>query len=118
MQDYWYPRGISYEVCDWYFLFAGSGNIVSESAFCAMLEDNLPPNFPIYELSFLLFFLIPMLVIIVLYVCIALRIRQRSRHSLGKRVEGVIHGESKHTKTRKSIIRMLGTYPPMQSKTA
>ncbi len=83
---------------------------MAESAFCAMLEDDLPPDFPIYELSFLLFFLVPMLLIIVLYVRIGLRLRSRNRHSLGKRLEGVIHGESKHTKTRKSIIRMLGNF--------
>ncbi|XKL61230.1 hypothetical protein PGB90_008287 [Kerria lacca] len=84
-----------------------SGKLLSESAFCAMLEDDLPPNCPIYELSFLLFFLIPMLIIIGLYIYIGLRLRKRSRHSLGRRVEGEIHDESKYMKTRKAIIRML-----------
>uniref|UniRef100_A0A0A9WSE9 Neuropeptides capa receptor n=1 Tax=Lygus hesperus TaxID=30085 RepID=A0A0A9WSE9_LYGHE len=35
----------------------GSGNDLPETAFCAMLKENIPKGFPIYELSFLLFFL-------------------------------------------------------------
>nr|UQU42801.1 neuropeptides capa receptor [Bemisia tabaci] len=85
----------------------GSGLLVYESAFCAMLDSNMPANCPIYELSFLIFFLIPMLIIIVLYVRIGLKIRKRNRHSLGKRVEGTVHGETKNFQSRKSIIRML-----------
>ncbi|KAI5703564.1 neuropeptides capa receptor-like [Diaphorina citri] len=83
----------------------GSGEILYESGFCGMLE--VPRGVPMYELSFLFFFFIPMLVIMLMYTRIGLRIRSRSRHSLGKRVEGTVHGETKRSQSRKSIIRML-----------
>lgn len=86
----------------------GSGEILYESAFCAMLE--VPQGVPMYELSFLFFFFIPMLVILLMYTRIGLKIRSRSRHSLGKRVEGTVHGETKRSQSRKSIIRMLSEY--------
>ncbi|XP_050441474.1 neuropeptides capa receptor-like [Adelges cooleyi] len=82
----------------------GSGKPLYESAFCAMLDSNLPPGVPIYELSSFLFFLVPMVIIIVLYVRIGLQIRQSSRHSLGKQMQG---GESKQMQSKKSIVRML-----------
>uniref|UniRef100_A0A8D8W4H4 Neuropeptides capa receptor n=1 Tax=Cacopsylla melanoneura TaxID=428564 RepID=A0A8D8W4H4_9HEMI len=82
----------------------GSGERLVDSAFCAMLEI---PAYPMYELSFIFFFLIPMLVILLMYTRIGFRIRSRSRHSLGKRVEGTVHGETKRSQGRKSIIRML-----------
>lgn len=74
-----------------------------ESAFCAMFTTNIPSSLPVYEISCLLFFLFPMLIIIILYARIGLRIRERSKHSLGKRVAGTVH----HSKSRRSIIRML-----------
>nr|UQU42802.1 neuropeptides capa receptor [Bemisia tabaci] len=108
---YWqqYPWMFGVALCKLRALVSemGSGLLVYESAFCAMLDSNMPANCPIYELSFLIFFLIPMLIIIVLYVRIGLKIRKRNRHSLGKRVEGTVHGETKNFQSRKSIIRML-----------
>nr|BAO01075.1 neuropeptide GPCR A25 [Nilaparvata lugens] len=82
----------------------GSGKPLAESAFCAMLEKNIPANWPIYELSGALFFCVPMVVIMVLYVRIGMRIRRRERHSLGKRLPGTVHRRSH---SRKAIIRML-----------
>lgn len=81
-----------------------------ESAFCAMLDKNVPTGVPVYELSSLLFFLVPMMIIIVLYVLIGLQIRQSSRHSLGKQMKGNVHGETKQIQSKKSIVRMLGDY--------
>ncbi|RZF40917.1 hypothetical protein LSTR_LSTR011001 [Laodelphax striatellus] len=40
---------------------------VEDSAFCAMLDTNVPPCLPIYELSGLLFFLVPLVTLMVLY---------------------------------------------------
>ncbi|KAE8752645.1 Periviscerokinin Receptor [Frankliniella occidentalis] len=80
----------------------GSGLLAPESAFCAMLDSYM-----VYETSSLLFFLLPMLVMVVIYGRIGSKIRSRGRHSLGKRVEGTMHGETKQTQTRKAIIRML-----------
>lgn len=80
----------------------GSGKLAPESAFCAMLESYM-----VCETSSLLFFLLPMLVMIVIYGRIGCKIRSRGRHSLGRRVEGAVHGETRHTQSRKAIIRML-----------
>lgn len=93
-----------------YYAILGSGIQVYESAFCAMLDKNVPTGIPIYEISSLLFFLVPMLIIIILYVLIGLQIRQSSRHSLGKQMQGAVHGETKQIQSKKSIVRMLGKY--------
>ncbi|XP_054263035.1 neuropeptides capa receptor-like [Macrosteles quadrilineatus] len=82
----------------------GSHIWVEESAFCGMLEENVPKNLPIYELSFFVFFFVPLCVIIALYAKIGLQIRT---NSLGKSVDGTVHGETKKSQSRKSIIRML-----------
>lgn len=85
---------------------AGSGQLSAESAFCAMLDSYM-----VYETSSLLFFLLPMLVMVAIYGRIGSKIRSRGRHSLGKRLEGAVHGETKHTQSRKAIIRMLSKAP-------
>lgn len=92
------------------YIIQGSGDPLYESAFCAMLDKNVPTGVPVYELSSLLFFLVPMMIIIVLYVLIGLQIRQSSRHSLGKQMQGNVHGETKQIQSKKSIVRMLGNY--------
>ncbi|XP_044577944.1 neuropeptides capa receptor-like [Cotesia glomerata] len=81
----------------------GSGRDSEESAFCAMLLPNMP-TFPLYELSCLVFFLIPLLLIMVLYIRMGLRIQSTT---LGRSIEGTVHGETKQVQSRKSIIRML-----------
>ncbi|XP_054264161.1 neuropeptides capa receptor-like [Macrosteles quadrilineatus] len=81
-----------------------TNNIVEESAFCGMLDENIPDNLPIYELSFIVFFLLPLCIIGVLYTKIGLQIRSGS---LDKGVNGSVHGETKTSQSRKSIIRML-----------
>lgn len=52
---------------------------IEESAFCAMLDN--PPGFPLWELSSLIFFAIPMVVMIVLYARMGIQIRFRSKHA-------------------------------------
>lgn len=74
---------------------------------CAMLLSNMP-NFPLYELSCLIFFLVPMLSIAVLYVRMGLRIQS---NGLGRSIEGSVHGETKQAQSRKAIIRMLSKFP-------
>ncbi|XP_016920057.1 neuropeptides capa receptor-like isoform X1 [Apis cerana] len=74
-----------------------------ESAICAMLKENMP-EFPLYQLSCILFFLIPMVFIAVLYIRIGLRIQN---DSLAENVEGYVHGETKQVQSRKTITRML-----------
>ncbi|XP_039295162.1 neuropeptides capa receptor-like [Nilaparvata lugens] len=80
-----------------------SGITVPESAFCGLLKENIPQNAPIYELSTICFFLVPMFIIVLLYVRIRRVVRDRNRHSI---VNSVL-GENYHNKARKSVIRML-----------
>lgn len=77
-----------------------SGNLVDESAFCGMLTQ--PDNWPLSEISTIVFFIVPMLVIMVLYIRMGIKIRRRTLCSLGS-----VHGENRHSQNRKAIIRML-----------
>lgn len=73
---------------------------IEESAFCAMLDQAVPSNWPMYELSAFLFFLGPMLIIAVLYIRMGLTIQSRMIK---------FPSETKHLDSRtKPIIRMLG----------
>lgn len=74
---------------------------------CAMLLPNMP-KFPLYELSCLIFFLLPMMSIAVLYVRMGLRIQS---NGLGRSIEGSVHGETRQAQSRKAIIRMLSKFP-------
>lgn len=85
------------------FSFTDSKRNSEESAICAMLKENMP-EFPLYQLSCILFFLIPMAFIAVLYIRIGLRIQS---DSLAENVEGYVHGETKQVQSRKTITRML-----------
>ncbi|XP_026316397.1 neuropeptides capa receptor [Hyposmocoma kahamanoa] len=87
----------------------GSGNYSVESAFCAMLEL---PSWYLCELSSLLFFILPGLIILALYVRMGLRIRSTHAHKPGSPgtlngVNGSVHGEARQAQSRKTIIRML-----------
>ncbi|XP_076760172.1 neuropeptides capa receptor [Xylocopa sonorina] len=75
-----------------------------ESAICVMLRENMPQQFPLYQLSCILFFLIPMAFIAVLYLRIGLRIQN---DTLSQNVEGSVHGETQQAQSRKTITRML-----------
>lgn len=68
------------------------------------------PDFPLYELSTIIFFLIPMLVILVVYTRMGLKIRNSTKATLSSVVEGAIHGDSKQAQSRKSVIRMLSKW--------
>ncbi|XP_012268179.2 neuropeptides capa receptor-like [Athalia rosae] len=81
----------------------GSGLHVEDSAICAMLQHSMPP-FPLYELSCVIFFFIPMLFILILYVRMGLKIRSKS---IGRSIEGSVHGETRQAQSKKAIIRML-----------
>lgn len=65
------------------------------------------PKFPLYELSSIIFFFIPMLVILVVYTRMGLRIWNSTRDTLNSVVHGTIHGNSRQIQSRKSVIRML-----------
>ncbi|XP_029160795.1 neuropeptides capa receptor-like isoform X2 [Nylanderia fulva] len=82
-----------------------SGNYSADSAICAMLLPDMP-KFPLYELSCIVFFLIPMLVILVVYTRMGLKIKNSMEKILGP-IQGSVHGDSQQTQSRKSVIRML-----------
>lgn len=92
-----------FDECFASFSFTDSKRNSEESAICAMLKENMP-EFPLYQLSCILFFLIPMVFIAVLYIRIGLRIQN---DSLAENVEGCVHGETKQVQSRKTITRML-----------
>ncbi|XP_020282937.1 neuropeptides capa receptor-like [Pseudomyrmex gracilis] len=83
----------------------GSGNFSADSAICAMLLSNMP-NYPLHELSCVLFFLIPMLVILILYTRMGFKIKKSTENALDK-IQGAVHGDYRQIESRKSVIRML-----------
>ncbi|XP_047351516.1 uncharacterized protein LOC124949830 [Vespa velutina] len=83
-----------------------SGNCSAESAICAILSNNMP-NFPLYEISCIIFFFLPMLVILVVYTRMGLEIKRSMRHTVGPVIHSSIHGETRQVQSRKSTIRML-----------
>ncbi|XP_031839664.1 neuropeptides capa receptor [Nomia melanderi] len=84
-----------------YVKYPPGSNVDSlDSAMCTMQKENIP-EFPLYELSCLVFFLLPMAFIAVLYTRMGLRIQSTS-------LEGAVHGETTQAHSRRTIIRMLG----------
>ncbi|KAM3965948.1 LOW QUALITY PROTEIN: neuropeptide receptor A25 [Aphomia sociella] len=80
-----------------------SGNTSLESAFCALIAPS-----PLLELSSIFFF-VPGILILCLYVRMGLHIRSmrvNEKTKLGL-LNGQIHGETRQAKSRKAIIRML-----------
>ncbi|XP_017880475.1 neuropeptides capa receptor-like [Ceratina calcarata] len=84
----------------------GSGNYSTDSAICTILLPYMP-DFPLYELSSVIFFLIPMLIILVVYTRMGLKIRNSTTNTLNSVMQGAIHGDSRQVQSRKSVIRML-----------
>ncbi|ENN78959.1 hypothetical protein YQE_04578, partial [Dendroctonus ponderosae] len=82
-----------------------STNIVEESAMCAMV--NQPKNIPLTELSSLIFFIVPTVIIAVLYCNMGITIAKASRTKFENKVKGSIHRKNKKHQNNKSIIRML-----------
>ena len=60
----------------------------------------------LFETSFVLFFLIPMAIMIVLYIRMGLKIRRNT--TFGENTQ--IHGESRQAQSRRAILRMLGMF--------
>ncbi|CAL7936954.1 unnamed protein product [Xylocopa violacea] len=80
--------------------------LVLDSAICAMLLPYMP-DFPLYELSCIIFFFIPMMVILVVYIRMGLKIRNSTKDTLNSVMQGAIHGDSRQIQSRQSVIRML-----------
>ncbi|XP_011879991.1 PREDICTED: neuropeptides capa receptor-like [Vollenhovia emeryi] len=84
----------------------GSGNYSADSAICAMLLPDMP-KFPLYELSCIVFFLVPMLVILVVYTRMGLKIKRSTKETLGPIQGSYVHGDHRQVQSRKSVVRML-----------
>ncbi|KAF5280934.1 hypothetical protein FQR65_LT14921 [Abscondita terminalis] len=94
-----------YSTVDYLTYPPDSDNILEESAFCAMMSQ--PESLPLAELSFLLFFLIPMIIIGVQYTRMALKISKQTE-KLGKGLHGSVHrGSGRRNQSHKAVIRML-----------
>uniref|UniRef100_W8BJQ5 Neuropeptides capa receptor n=1 Tax=Ceratitis capitata TaxID=7213 RepID=W8BJQ5_CERCA len=87
-----------------YLNYPSTKATIPESAFCSMTQ--YPDKFPLFELSFCLFFVIPMLLIIILYGKMGAQIRFSTTLQLGVQ-KGSMHRESRHQQSRKAVIRML-----------
>ena len=72
---------------------------VASSAFCGMLD--IP--FMLYELSSLVFFLLPLIAMVFLYLRMGLMIRQTSSQNLGQSRRG----EEGRQRNKKSVLKML-----------
>ncbi|XP_023320679.1 neuropeptides capa receptor [Eurytemora carolleeae] len=84
----------------------GSGNQVVESAFCAMLDVNIEPQwYPVHELSFLVFFLVPVILLSVSYIRIGIMINRSAKLNLRRSRHRQSRGSP--LDNRKQIIRML-----------
>ncbi|XP_050299268.1 uncharacterized protein LOC126738137 isoform X2 [Anthonomus grandis grandis] len=80
-------------------------NIVEESAMCAMVGQ--PENLPLTELSSIIFFILPMVIIAVLYTNMGITIAKTSKNKLESKMKGSIHRKNKKNQSNRSIIRML-----------
>ncbi|XP_058823598.1 neuropeptides capa receptor-like [Topomyia yanbarensis] len=89
-----------------YIVYPPTKEKILDSAFCAMLSN--PEGIPLWELSTCLFFVIPMVVMVVLYGRMGMQIRSRTQRTveLGVR-NGSVNGQSRVSQSRKAIIRML-----------
>ncbi|GLG97497.1 Neuropeptides capa receptor [Gryllus bimaculatus] len=86
----------------------GSGRLVADSAFCAMLQEDVPDSYPVYELSMLFFFLLPMVALVVLYTRMAAALWWPARR--GHALRGAVHQRSGSggSAGRRSVVKMLG----------
>lgn len=75
-----------------------------------------PPGVPMTELSTLIFFIIPMLVIAVQYTKMGLEIAKTTRKTLGHGLRGSVHRDSRKTQSNRSVIRMLSTSKTVTKK--
>lgn len=94
--------GPSYLFHVWYFL--------QESAFCAMISQ--PDAIPLAEISSIIFFIIPMIVIIYQYTNMGIVIHRTTKNNdkFGNTGNGSVHGRRRRMLHTKKIIKMLCKY--------
>lgn len=81
----------------------GSGIHLEESGVCAMLHQ--PEYLPLAELSTLIFFVIPLLVMLYQYTRMGMKISNRSHLALGQ--NSTVHRDSRRSHTNQTVIWML-----------
>lgn len=81
------------------------GPELKESALCRMIES---PPIPVWELSAVLFYVIPLIFLLVFYtrIVIEIQLRLRDNSALGVR-NGSNSSQTKRTKSRRAVIKML-----------
>lgn len=67
----------------WHSLRFSDHSRIEESAFCSM-SPKIVNEIPVFEVSFCIFFVIPMILIILLYGRMGAKIRSRTNQKLGK----------------------------------
>ncbi|XP_044248493.1 neuropeptides capa receptor isoform X2 [Drosophila takahashii] len=88
-----------------YLKYPIDGSRIEESAFCSMSE--IVNVYPLFEVSFSIFFVIPMILIILLYGRMGAKIRSRTNQKLGVQ-HGTNNRETRNSQMRKkAVIRML-----------
>ncbi|KAH8259550.1 hypothetical protein KR026_006184 [Drosophila bipectinata] len=98
------PFGVLSDII--YLTYPLDNSTIAESAFCSM-SPEIVNVVPIFELSFCIFFVIPMILILLLYGRMGLKIRSRTNQKLGVQ-HGNINRESRNSQMRKkTVIRML-----------
>lgn len=98
------PFGVKTEIQ--YLNYPIDGSQIVESAFCA-IDFFFPEKYPLFEISFCIFFIIPMILIILLYGRMGAKIRSRATDQLGVQ-QGSRNRDSRNSqKKKKAVIRML-----------
>ncbi|EDV97241.1 GH14790 [Drosophila grimshawi] len=98
------PFGIKTEIQ--YLNYPIDGSLITESAFCA-IELEFPEKFPLFEGSFCIFFIIPMVLIIILYGRMGAQIRSRATDRLGVQQASRNQATRNSQKKKRAVIRML-----------
>ncbi|XP_017042441.1 neuropeptides capa receptor isoform X1 [Drosophila ficusphila] len=89
-----------------YLKYPPDDSRIEESAFCSM-SPEIVNVIPVFEVSFCIFFVIPMILIILLYGRMGAKIRSRTNQKLGVQ-HGTNNRETRNSQMRKkTVIRML-----------
>ena len=88
-----------------------AGNPIPESLICSFVWDDLPKHWPSFyvDISVLVFFVLPMLLLCFLYIRIGLKLQKKTLSLNGQEQTNAIHhpDASRRDATTKSTIRLL-----------
>ncbi|XP_033149511.1 neuropeptides capa receptor isoform X2 [Drosophila busckii] len=98
------PFGVKTEIQ--YLNYPLDGLPIPESAFCS-IDSEFPEKYPLFEISFCVFFVIPMIIIILFYGRMGAQIRARTNEKLGVQPGNNPRDTRSSQKKKKAVIRML-----------